>query len=137
MQVIVNMRRRLVVYNTNPIIEGLFCISSPIHKETIFSQAPRRWTSICCSQTHFPLSGKCAKGMAQFSPSQTLQSVGGRKEFLPKGPERSVCLYSMVMTEASPERFLGETSYWNLMNGTENFLLQYYLFICLVISLYI
>ncbi|XP_036077674.1 uncharacterized protein LOC107502318 isoform X3 [Rousettus aegyptiacus] len=32
----------------------------------------------------------------------------GIKESLPKAPERSVCLYGMVMTETSPERILGE-----------------------------
>lgn len=47
--------------------------------------------------------------MAQRSPSQILQSAVGIKESLPKAPERSVCLFGMVMTEAGPDRHLGET----------------------------
>jgi len=46
-----------------------------------------------------------------FSIPNPSKCWGEIKEFLPKGPERSLCLYSMVMTEASPERLLGETSY--------------------------
>lgn len=47
--------------------------------------------------------------MVQRSPSEILQSAVGIKESPPKAPERSVCLYGMVMTEASPHRILGET----------------------------
>lgn len=64
---------------------------------------------MCCSQTHSPLSGRRAKGIAQRSPTQILQSAVGIKESPPKAPERSVCLYGMVMTEASPEGLLGGT----------------------------